>query len=348
LRHPTFAFAVAVAAALAFTTAASAQSAKPMHKITIATPGPALHFFPAHVADVAGLFAAEGIDAEWLNVGSGTKQVAAVASGSAAMTVLGMQPAITAADKGADLVAFAALFNKYPIGLLLRPDVIERIGFDLKAPIDQKVKKLNGLTIGITGVGSSTDTVLRSFMLARGIDPDKTVRIQPLGDPNAMIAAMEKKLVDGVMLSAPQAQIVESKGAGKMAIDPLTGEVPELNGVPYTAMISSRAFMDKNPEVIMAATRALTKAMLLTKSDPQKVSQLLQQKLFPNIDAQLFQSFEPAYAAAAATTPVIAKADYDKLLQWMKLLDPTPVSITYDKMISTDAATKVAAELLKK
>ena len=335
--HPYHLLGASFAAIVAlFAQTTLAQTPKPAHKIIIATPGPALHFFPAHVADVAGLFAAEGIDAEWLNVGSGTKQVAAVASGSAAMTVLGMQPAITAADKGADLVAFAALFNKYPIGLVLRPDVMEKIGFNLKAPIDEKVKKLNGLTIGITGVGSSTDTVLRSFLLARGLDPDKVIRIQPLGDPNALIAAMEKKLVDGVMLSAPQEQILEAKGAGTIAIDPLTGEVPELDGVPYTAMITSRAFMEKNPDVIAAAARALTKAMVLIKKNPALVQEQLQKKLFPNIDAKLFATFEPAYAAAAATTPVISKADYDKLLQWMKLLDPTPISVTYEKMISTD------------
>jgi NitT/TauT family transport system substrate-binding protein len=315
-------------------------------KVVITTPGAALHFFPAHVAAAAGLFAAEGLDVEWVDVGAGSKQVASVAGGSAAMTVLGMQPAITAAEHGADLVAFAALFNKYPIQVVLHPQVMQRIGLTRNMPIDEKVKRLVGLRIGITGVTSSTDNVLRSLLLARGLDPDKDLRIQPLGAPNAMLAALSKKAIDGAMLSAPQAQIAEAGGYGQTAIDPLTGEVPELNGVPYTAMITTRDTLKRQPDLIMKATNALAKAMALEDKDPERVQQLLQSKIFPDIDAKLFASFEPTYRPAAARNPIITPEDYGRLLKWMNILDPKPITIPYEQMINTEFAKRAAAEFL--
>jgi NitT/TauT family transport system substrate-binding protein len=324
--------------------AASAQAQT--QKIVITTPGSALHFFPAHVAAAAGLFAAEGLDVEWVDVGAGSKQVASVIGGSATMTVLGMQPAITAAEHGADLVAFAALFNKYPIQVVLHPQVMQRIGLTPGMPIDEKVKRLAGLRIGITGVTSSTDSVLRSLLLARGLDPDKELRIQPLGTPTAMLAALSKKAIDGAMLSAPQAQIAEAGGYGQTAIDPLTGEVPELNGVPYTAMITTRDVLKRQPDVIMKATKALAKAMLLEAKDPERVQQLLQSKIFPDIDAKLFASFEPNYRPAAAPTPVITPDDYARLLKWMNILDPKPITVSYEQMIDTQFAKRAAAEIL--
>src|SRR6185369_9189644 len=152
----------------------------------------------------------------------------------------------------------------------------------------EKVKRLTGLTIGITGVGSSSDSVIRSLLLARGMDPDKVLRIQPMGGPIAMLAALEKKAIDGAMLSAPQAQIAEAGGYGQSAIDPLTGEVPELNGVPYTAMITTRETLKRQPDVIMKATNSLAKAMALEDKDPERVQQLLQSKIFADIDPKLF------------------------------------------------------------
>jgi NitT/TauT family transport system substrate-binding protein len=335
---------IIVTAVLCLALAVSARAQA--QKIVITTPGSALHFFPAHVAAAAGLFAAEGLDVEWVDVGAGSKQVASVAGGSATMTMLGMQPAITAAEHGADLVAFAALFNKYPIQVVLHPQVMQRIGLTRNMPIDEKVKRLAGLTIGITGVTSSSDSVLRSLLLARGLDPDKALRIQPLGAPNAMLAALSKKAIDGAMLSAPQAQIAEAGGYGMTAIDPLTGEVPELNGVPYTAMITTRDTLKRQPDVILKATNALAKAMALEDKDPERVQQLLQSKIFPDIDPKLFASFEPTYRLAAAPNPVITPEDYARLLKWMNILDPKPITVRYEQMIDTEFAKRAAAATL--
>jgi ABC-type nitrate/sulfonate/bicarbonate transport system substrate-binding protein len=53
-----------VLTAIAFCVSLIISAQAQTQKIVITTPGAALHFFPAHVAAAAGLFAAEGLDVE--------------------------------------------------------------------------------------------------------------------------------------------------------------------------------------------------------------------------------------------------------------------------------------------
>jgi len=319
---------------------------QPMEKLTIATAGKALHWYPCYVADAAGLFQSEGLDVEWIDVGAGSKQVAAVAGGGAAMTAVGMQPAITATQHGGDLAVFAALFDKYPLQLVLSNEAIAKTGIKPQMSIDDKVARLKGLTIAVTGVGSSTDTILRSWLMARNFDPEKMLQIQPVGSPPAMMAAFEKKRVDGFVLSAPFPEIAEARGIGLTVIDPLTETISELTGVPYTGMITTRKMIKENPNLIMATTRALTKAIRYTEQHPNEVQDLLK-KYFPKVDPTLYNKFEPVYRAASAKSPVITHDQFDRLIRWMKITSDKEITVKYEDVIVDDFAEKAAAEILK-
>jgi hypothetical protein len=86
--------------------------------------------------------------------------------------------------------------------------------------------------------------------------------------------------------------------------------------------------------------------MLLDDTNPDQAQQLLQKKVFPDVDPKLFTGFEPAYRQAAAKTPVIAREDYDRLLGWMAILKGKAVMVPYEQMINVDFAKRAAAEIL--
>ncbi|MCB1342379.1 MAG: ABC transporter substrate-binding protein [Pseudooceanicola sp.] len=331
---------LAVAAAVAFGGLAQAET------LTIASPGVALHFYPFYVAEKAGLFAEEGIELDWVDVGSGSKQIAAVAGGSAEMAVVGMQAAISARQNGADLVSIAALFNAYPIQLVLSNAALEKSGIDPAMPIDEKVAKLKGLNIAVTGIGSTTDVLLRSWFKARGMDPDTEITIQPLGNPGAMYAAFEQGQVDGFMLGAPFTQKAELEGLGKTAIDPLDGGIPELEDVPYTAIITNERTVAAKPELLQKSLNALARAMKLTKEDPEKVQGLIKE-YFPDTPDAAYQAFEPKFRANAATTPVLTQAEYDNLLKWIAITSSDKLDVAYDAFVVPTFADKAAGDILK-
>jgi NitT/TauT family transport system substrate-binding protein len=326
---------------------ALAQAKAPKFKIAIATSGDALHWYPAYVARAAGFFAEEGLEVDWVDVGSGTKQVAAVVSGGSALTPLGLQTAFQAAAGGADIVAVSALFDRFALQLVLSNAALAKSGINPGMTTDEIAPRLKGMRIAITGVGSSTDALLRSILAARGMEPDSTVRIQPLGSPPAIQAAFEKDMIDGYILSAPFPELVELRNLGKIVINPLNGGVAELDNVPYSAMMTTRKLINEQPEMIGAAVRALTRAMLFTQQNP-KESQAMVKKLFPKLDPEIFAKAEPGYQAASSRTPVITRDQFDRMIAWMKLTSKEANALKFEQVVDNRFAEPAAASILQK
>lgn len=337
----------AVAAALTFSFGLGGwQAAAEEQTITVATPGAALHFYPFYVAEAAGLFKKGGIAIQWVDVGAGSRQIAAVASRSADFAVVGMQPSISARENGADLVAVSGLFNAYPIQLVLSKAAMEKTGITAGMGIDDVVSRLKNVTIAVTGIGSTTDVLLRSWLVKRGVKPDEAITIQPLGNPGAMFAAFEQGAIDGVMLGAPWPEKAEADGVGTIIVDPLKGGIPELEGVPYTAIIAAGSLVKEKPEVVGSVVHALTEAMKLTAAEPDKVGEMLK-SYFPDTDEAIYKAFEPRYRGKSSATPVISKEEYQKLLDWISITSDKPVTVTFEQFVDNQFADKAAAEVLK-
>ncbi|MGX1305415.1 NitT/TauT family transport system substrate-binding protein [Amorphus suaedae] len=333
---------------LALTCAAAMvpAEAKDDTTVTIATPGAALHFYPFYVAEQSGLFKDEGITIDWVDVGSGSRQIAAVAGGSADFAVVGMQAAITAHQNGADLVAVASLFNGYPIQLVLSNDAMKKTGITPDMTIDEKVDRLKGVSIAVTGIGSTTDVLLRSWLQARGKNPEAAITIQPLGSPPGIFAAFEQGAVDGFMLGAPFPQQAEAAGLGKTVVDPLKGGIPELEGVPYTALITRRAFVEEKPELTQKMVTAIAKAIARQAAHPDEVGASLK-SYFPQTDDKIYAASEPDFRARSASTPVISEEGYNKLLEWVAITSPEPLTVDFGSFVDNTFADKAAAEVLK-
>jgi ABC-type nitrate/sulfonate/bicarbonate transport system substrate-binding protein len=160
-----------VAAALG-SSPASAQA--PPQKLTIALAGKALAFVIQYVAIGGSYYKDEGIDPEIVYVASGTRQAAAAMGGSADITQVGLPHGLEAVAHGGTLVAIGTAFDKYPIALVLTNDAIKRMGITQAMSLDEKIKRLHGLRIGITSPGSSTDELCaRSCRCAGWIRPPR-------------------------------------------------------------------------------------------------------------------------------------------------------------------------------
>ena len=87
---------IAIASTVGLAAAGSAWAQAPLKKVTIVIGSPGLIYSLHYVAVGAGLFAAEGLDVETVQVSSGTQQIAAVLGGSAIVA-----PTCSAAARGA-------------------------------------------------------------------------------------------------------------------------------------------------------------------------------------------------------------------------------------------------------
>lgn len=341
--------AVAAALLAGVTGTATAQTGAPVpkQKITITSVGDGFQFFPVYIARGAGLFDEEGLDADWVNVGSGTKQAASVMGGSAEMTPLALMHAIKSQAEGADLVAFANLLSDWSMVVVLSNDAIKNAGIELAMPVDEKIKRLTGLKLGITSPGSSTDVSIRKMLLARNMVPDQVVKLQPLGDGTAILAAFDKKLVDGFVFAAPVPEIVEARGLGKIVVNPMAREVPEQVGVPYAVMATSRATFAKKSEVIRASARAMTKALIFARDKPEETLKIMQH-YFPDVEPAILARIVTTYRAALPSSPVITRDEVAKTVKFMNIGAAKPIDVTYESAVLAEPAETAAASLMKK
>jgi NitT/TauT family transport system substrate-binding protein len=190
--------------ALAFSASAvlAAEPAK-KYKVTMPVLGDGFHYYPIYIAQAAGFFAEEGIDIDWVTVSGGNRAAAAVMGGSAEIAPFALVHVIKSQQEGGTLVAVASVYQVFAMPLVLSNAALKKTGITPAMPIDEKVKRLAGLRIGITSPGGSSDALLRSLFLARGMDPDKVVSIQPFGNGASNLAALEKNLIDGFIYPSP-------------------------------------------------------------------------------------------------------------------------------------------------
>lgn len=336
------------ATVLAMLIAAPAWAQAPKHEklVVAAAPTPLLHWYPFYVALGANYFADEGIDVEIVGLNSGTAMAAAIAGGGADVAPLAMTHAVTSGAQGGGLVATSALFNVYPNSVVLTKDAIAKAGITSGMPLDEKIKRLAGLTLGITAPGGASDIQIRKMLLARGLDPDKAVKLQPLGNQAAMLAAVQKKAVDGFVMSSPVDEIAQQRGTGVIAIDPFAEPIPELAEVPYSVWGTSRATLQKRPAVIAASLRAITKAIKLAAENPEETLRVMRPQI-KDVPPEAIDAVIEKYRHGAARTPVISPAQVEATVRWMNLGESKPISVRFEDVVDNGGAEAAAAAILK-
>ena len=204
-------------------------AAEETQKLTIAFAGKGMSFLLQYIAIGGGFYKQEGLEPELVDVSSGTRQAAAVMGGSAEITQVGFAHTMHAVGRGGALVGIATAFDAYPIALVLSNDAIKRLGITDTMSLDEKIKRVKGVRIGITSPGSSTDEFMRTIMLVRGMDPSRDVQLQPIGIGAPMVAAMQAGSTDGFAFMSPFTNIAVTRGIGQIIADPITGDAARVS-----------------------------------------------------------------------------------------------------------------------
>jgi NitT/TauT family transport system substrate-binding protein len=327
--------------------ATGAHAQQPRIKVTTALGGDGLLFVMHHLALGGGFFASEGLDVEAVDVGSGPRQAAALMGGSSEFTSLGFIHVLKSISQGGNLVALSPGLNMLDIQLVLSNEAIAKTGITPTMPVDERVKRLKGLKIAITTPGSTTDTWLRSLLKARGHDPDSFLTIQALAGGNPMLAALAKKATDGFAWGPPQSHMAVAQGVGKIVVDPFTDTIPEIDGVPYIVIITSRDTLQRKPEVLRAAVRAFTKAMKFAREQPEAARKIVR-KDFPDIEDAIFDVTWANYVKAIPTTPMLPRETFEKTQAWLNITAAQPVKLAYETAFYDAFAKEAAAQILGK
>jgi ABC-type nitrate/sulfonate/bicarbonate transport system substrate-binding protein len=216
-------------------------------RIRFAYPAKSLNYLPITMGRDKGIFQAEGIDLQMILVAS-TIQVAALTTGDIEFS--GAQSQVMAgAARGLPVKVVGFLTIKPSFWLMGKPEI-------------KSIGDLKGKIIGITAIGSSTDTLARFLLSKNGLTPDRDVALVGIGTTSNILTAMKGGTVDAGVLSPPFnamarqmgyrtlayfGDYVEQSLSGVGTSDRMIRERPELVKRILTATIKSLRFIQQRP-----------------------------------------------------------------------------------------------------
>jgi len=251
-------FALVAAAAVLSCAALSAHAAPIKLKIACTATSDCAS---AMVARDEGIFAKHGLDADLTLIGINTNIPPAIASDSIQVGGPTATVFLQAVDGGLDLVAVegASIMDPVANGAIA---AVARNGVTIK-----DAKDFVGKKVGAPGIGAFLHVLFRKWLIEKGVDP-KSVNFVEVTFPT-MSDALKSGSVDAVLTAEPFVSRIKAAGVGDVA----ARYAAELSrSEPIISYVSTRAFAEKNPDVIKAFRLAIEEAAPIVNSDREKAA----------------------------------------------------------------------------
>ena len=259
--------------------------------------------FPVLAADELGFFKAEGLDAR-IELAAMLGATKALRRGEADAMVAGsVHDVLTEFPEWEGVKIAVALSQGTPWLLTVKAELAARRG-DMEA--------LRGLRLT---AAEGPDLALKEMLRGVGIDPAKDLKLVELPGAKSRdvsfgvfaARALEAGAIDGFWANAMGAETAVSRGIGKVLVDVRRGDDPgEVRYFTFAGMATTDAFIEREPQAVAAAVRAIVKAQKALRADPELARQVGMKK-FPFEAAQLIATvvardgefYDPAISADA-------------------------------------------------
>ncbi len=222
------------------------------------------------VAEERSFFKKHGVDAEVIFIGGGaTRSVNALLAGDIQFATAGGGAVITSVLRGADLVMIAALNNKGVHRLLVRPDI-------------DTPEEIKGKKVGITAFGTSSHSVLTLLLNHWRMRQDE-LQVLQIGSSPTMLLSMEKKVIDGAVLTDPSYFIAEDKGFRVLA------DLAKMN-IHYlqSMMVSTRSYLRGNRDLATRVLKAYVEGIAYFKKNKKDSVRIILKRMRMEADKEKY------------------------------------------------------------
>lgn len=202
------------------------------------------------------------------------------------------------------------------------------------------INAIKGLNIGAAPL---VDLGLKRLLVESGIDIERDkVKIGPvpgafLGENKnfgvAAAKALQAGLIDGFWANGMGAEVAVRSGAGTMVIDARRGDGPP-KALHYTmsALITSDKVIERDPDAVAAAVRALVRTQEALRADVSLATQV-GRKLFPaaeaDLIAELIRRDLPYYDASISREFVAGMTEFQRNVGLLK------GDVAYEDVVAT-------------
>src|ERR1043166_4124461 len=152
-----------------------------------------------------------------------------------------------------DQVIVLVLVNKVGGGIVAKPEI--------KSPED-----LRGKVIGTGRPGALAETIVRYVLRAKlGLQPDRDVKLLPVGEPQLALQGLERGIVDAASFSMPAMLMAKKKGFRELVSYEKLGIV-----YPYNTVTTLRPTLAKSPDLLERFLKVLIEGIAIFKANKER------------------------------------------------------------------------------
>ncbi|MEI7764283.1 MAG: ABC transporter substrate-binding protein [Comamonadaceae bacterium] len=210
-------------------------------------------YLPAKLTEALGYFKAEGVDVELLNEASGVDAENEMLAGAVQGVVGFYDHCVDLQTKG-KYVQSVVQFSQ-------APGEVELVSS--KHPQIKSMADLRGKSLGVTGLGSSTNFLSQYLMVKSGVPLGEFSTI-PVGAGTTFIAAMTQDKIQAGMTTEPTISRMLKTGEAHILVDMRTVEKTKaaLGGTyPAASLYMSTDWVEKNKPTVQKLANAFVKTL---------------------------------------------------------------------------------------
>ncbi|WP_037160417.1 ABC transporter substrate-binding protein [Rhodococcoides fascians] len=280
-------------------------------RIDVSTSVPSITTAGALAMDAQGIGASHGLDIQFDMAGaSSTLSVEAVLSGDADLALAGPASILAAMREGAPLTILGSTSNNLQV-MLMRPDVVDRLGVSPDAPVEERVQALRGLTIGTNPVGSTYQILLRQELASFGLDPDEDVRLIGVQDANALVTGIGQSQFDAIATSSGIVEQATVNSGAEVWLSGPRGDVEATSELPVVVMVGRTDWVDENTETVDKFRDAMNESLETLRTDRDTLGPILQEKYFSAMDPGVWDLAWAESAGGIPESTVFPRSSFD-------------------------------------
>ena len=216
-------------------------------------------YLPVKLAEQLGYFSSEGLDVELRSEWSGIHGVDVLLVGTVDGVVGFYDHTIYMQSKGKAVMSVVQFAQA--------PGEVELVSTKVPRPV-KSMADLKDCTLGVTGLGSSTQFLSRYLVLSAGLKLNQ-VTFVPVGTGDSFIEAMNRGTIHAGMTTEPTASRLINSEQARVLVDLRTPEdTAKALGGPYPAacLYMQSAWVNRHKPEVQKLVNALVKALRYIQS----------------------------------------------------------------------------------
>jgi ABC-type nitrate/sulfonate/bicarbonate transport system substrate-binding protein len=297
-----------------FLPAAGASAAAQFDNVTVGYSSFSGHYVPLWTAVEDRLGRKYGIELNAVYAGRIRPQQL-LASGETAFVLATGTGALTSHILGVkDQVIVVGLVNRVPGAIMGRPEI-------------KSAGDLKGKIIGTGRPGALAETIVRYVLRGKlGLEPDRDVKLLPVGEPQLALQGLEHGIMDAASFSLPATLAAKKKGFKELVNYEKLGIV-----YPYNTVTMLRQTAAKNPDLVERFAKLLIEGIALLRSNKERSLAIMKKYMRVTDDEVLEETYRATYneleQVPLPSLPVIKSALEMLALQYPQAKQTDPNAI---------------------